>query len=197
MATRSEKSEQIARLLENIDICMFTTVGEDNYLVSRPLSTQAAEFDGERLWFFTSARSPKVREIAKHPQVNVAYASKDRNVYASVAGIARLNTDPERVDQFWSDAYKAYFPKGRKDPNVALIEVNVRTVEYWDGPDTWIGKSIAFLIARVTKREEVMGENKLLRVAKGAPRKKTASTKRASKKTASKRSASKKTATRK
>jgi len=73
----------------------------------------------------------------------------------------------------------------------------VRTVEYWDGPDTWIGKSIAFLIARVTKREEVMGENKLLRVAKGAPRKKTASTKRASKKTASKRPASKKTATRK
>jgi general stress protein 26 len=113
---------------------MFTTVGEDNYLVSRPLSTQAAEFDGERLWFFTSARSPKVREIAQHPQVNVAYASKDRNVYASVAGVARLNTDPERVDQFWSDAYKAYFPGGKDDPDVALIEVEVHTVEYWDGP---------------------------------------------------------------
>jgi len=175
MATRSEKSEQIARLLENIDICMFTTVGEDNYLVSRPLSTQAAEFDGERLWFFTSARSPKVREIAKHPQVNVSYASKDRNVYASVAGVARLNTDPERVDQFWSDAYKAYFPGGKDDPDVALIEVEVHTVEYWDGPGSWIGKSIAFLIARVTRSDDALGENKMIRMRKGAPRKRAAS----------------------
>ena len=83
-----------------------------------------------------------------------------------------------------------------KDPNLVLLEVEPRTVEYWDGPSSLIGKAISFLVARVTKREEVMGENKLLRVAKGAPRKKTASTKRASKKTASKRSASKKTATR-
>ena len=175
MATRSEKTEQIAKLLENIDICMFTTVGEDNYLVSRPLSTQAAEFDGERLWFFTSARSPKVREIAKHPQVNVAYASKDRNVYASVAGIARLNTEQERIDQFWKDAYKAYFPGGKDDPDVSLIEVEVRTVEYWDGPGSWIGKSIAFLMARVTRSDEPLGENKMIRVRKGAPRKRAAS----------------------
>jgi general stress protein 26 len=197
MATRAEKTRQIAALLEQIDFCMFTTVGQDGYLVSRPLSTQAAEFDGERLWFFTSARSPKVREIASHPQVNCAYVSKDKNVYASVAGVAQVTRDQALIDRFWKDAYKAYFPKGRKDPNVALIEVNVRTVEYWDGPDTWIGKSIAFLIARVTKREEVMGENKLLRVAKGAPRKKTASGKSASKKTATKKTASKRSASRK
>jgi len=171
MATRAEKTRQIAKLLEHIDFCMFTTVGGDGYLVSRPLSTQAAEFDGERLWFFTSARSPKVREIAAHPQVNCAYVSKDKNVYVSVAGLARITRDAALIDRFWSDAYKAYFPKGRNDPNVALIEVSVRTVEYWDGPGTWIGKSIAFLIARVTKREEVMAENKLLRVTKGTPRK--------------------------
>ncbi|WP_425493793.1 pyridoxamine 5'-phosphate oxidase family protein [Noviluteimonas lactosilytica] len=200
MATRSEKTQRIAKLLEDIDICMFTTVGEAGYLVSRPLSTQAAEFDGERLWFFTSARSPKMREIARNPKVNVAYASKDRNVYASVTGDARINQDPARIDEFWSDAYKAYFPRGKNDPNVALVEVLVRTVEYWEGPGSWIGKSVAFVIARVTKREEIMAENKLIRVRKGAPKKraaaKKAGAKKAATKTATRKTAARKTATR-
>jgi general stress protein 26 len=171
MATRSQKTEQIAKLLADIDICMFTTVGDGGYLVSRPLSTQAAEFDGKRLWFFTSASSPKIREIRRNKKVNVAYASKDKNVYASVTGDARLNDDPARIDEFWSDAYKAYFPGGRNDPDVVLIEVTVHTVEYWEGPGSWIGKSVAFLIARVTRNADAMGDNKMIRVRKGAPRK--------------------------
>ena len=185
MATPSAKTEQIAKLLEDIDICMFTTVGDGGYLVSRPLSTQAAEFDGERLWFFTSARSPKVGELARNRKVNVAYASKDRNVYVSVTGDARLNKDPARIAEFWSDAYKAYFPGGQDDPDVALIEVMVRSVEYWEGPGSWIGRSIAFLVARVTKREEVMADNKVIRVRKGAP-KKRAPAKKVAKKRATK-----------
>ena len=174
MATRSQKTEQIAKLLADIDICMFTTVGDGGYLVSRPLSTQAAEFDGKRLWFFTSASSPKIREIRRNKKVNVAYASKDKNVYVSVTGDARLNQDPARIDEFWSDAYKAYFPGGKNDPDVVLIEVTVHTVEYWEGPGSWIGKSVAFLIARVTKNADLMGDNKMIRVRKGAPKKRAA-----------------------
>ena len=201
MATRSQKTEQIAKLLADIDICMFTTIGDGGYLVSRPLSTQAAEFDGKRVWFFTSASSPKIREIRRNKKVNVAYASKDKNVYVSVTGDARLNDDPARIDEFWSDAYKAYFPGGRNDPDVVLIEVNVHTVEYWEGPGSWIGKSVAFLIARVTRNADAMGDNKMIRVRKGAPKKRAAvkkvAKKSASKKTATKKAASKKTAGRK
>jgi general stress protein 26 len=195
MAKRSAKTQQIAKLLEDIDICMFTTVGEGGYLVSRPLSTQAAEFDGERLWFFTSARSPKIQEIKRNKKVNVAYASKDRNVYVSVTGDARMNKDRARIDEFWSDAYKAFWPRGKEDPDVVLLEVTVRSVEYWEGPGSWIGRSIAFLVARVTKREEVMAENKVIRVRKGAPAKRTAikkvAKKRVVKKTATKKVAKK------
>ena len=191
MATRDEQVKQIAKLLEHIDFCMFTTVGDDGYLVSRPLSTQAAEFDGERLWFFTNARSPKVREIARNRKVNVAYTSTDKNVYASVAGDARLNKDKSKIDQYWKDGYKAYFPGGKDDPDVALIEVMVRTIEYWDGPGSWLGKSLAFIVARVTRNADVMAENKLLRVRKGAPRKKAATKKAASKTTAAKKAVKK------
>lgn len=170
MATRKENTQRLAKLMEKIDIAMFTTVGKDGSLVSRPLSTQAAGFDGERVWFFTAADSPKVAEIRRHPKVNVAYASKDRNTYISAAGDARVHRDQARIDQFWTDALKAFFPEGRDDPNLALIEVRVRTVEYWDGPGTWLGKAITFVVARVTGNDDVMAENRIVDLATGRSR---------------------------
>jgi len=168
MAASNKKSETIAKLLENIDVAMFTTIGADGYLVSRPLSTQKASFDGERVWFFVEADSPKVAEIRRNKKVNLAYASKDKNTYVSLAGDARANRDKDKIDELWSDAYKAYFPKGKADPNLALLEVQVRTVEYWDGPGSWIGKAVSFAIARITKNEEVMGENRIIDLKKAS-----------------------------
>lgn len=166
MAAGNKKSETIAKLLENIDVAMFTTIGADGYLVSRPLSTQKASFDGERVWFFVEADSPKVAEIRRNKKVNLAYASKDKNTYVSLAGDARANRDKDKIDELWSDAYKAYFPRGKADPNLALLEVQVRTVEYWDGPGSWLGKAVSFAIARITKNEEVMGENRIIDLKK-------------------------------
>ena len=155
-------AEVLGKLLEDIDIAMFTTVGADGYLVSRPLSTQEASYDGRRVYFFTEADSPKVAEVRRHPKVNLAYASRDKNTYVSLAGRCTINRDRALIGQFWNDALKAFFPKGTDDPNLVLLEVEPRTVEYWDGPGTFIGKAISFIVARVTKREEVMGENRML-----------------------------------
>ena len=152
----------LGKLLENIDIAMLTTVGANGYLVSRPLSTQQAQFDGKRVWFFTEADSPKIEEIRRHPKVNLAYASKDKNTYVSLAGDARVSRDQAKIDALWNDAMKAFFPKGRNDPNLVLLEVAVRTAEYWDGPGTMLGKLVTFVVARVTRNEEVMADNRIL-----------------------------------
>ncbi len=171
MATRKQSLAALAKLMEKIDIAMLTTVGPQGHLVSRPLSTQDVEFDGERVWFFTSARSPKVGEIRRSAKVNLAYASKDRNTYISASGEAAVCRDQARIDQYWNDAMKAFFPKGKEDPDLVLIEVALRTVEYWDGPGTWIGKAITFLAARVTGNDDLMGENRIVDVATGRSRK--------------------------
>jgi len=171
MATRKQETEHLARLMKKIDIAMLATIGERGMIVSRPLSTQSATFDGERVWFFTEGDSPKVAEIRRHPKVNVAYASKDANTYLSVAGEAHINRDPERIDAFWNDAMKAFFPKGKDDPNLVLIEVQVHTVEYWDGPGSWIGKAVTFAVARVTGNDDVMGENRIVDLRTGRSRK--------------------------
>jgi general stress protein 26 len=164
MAISKSRRDRLRKLIKGIDIAMFTTYGEAGFPVSRPLSTQEAEFDGETLWFFTRGTSPKVREIRRNPKVNVAYASKDRNVYISVAGKAAIVDEQTRIDEFWNDALKAFFPRGRTDPNLVLIRVDVATVEYWEGPSTGVGKLIAFVVARVRKDDSSMGENRMIRM---------------------------------
>ncbi len=225
MASRKNKAAEdaqtIAKLIEDIDITMFTTVGSEGYLVSRPLSTQKAQFDGEKVWFFVASDSPKVAEIARNSKVNLAYASKGRNTYVSMAGDAYVNNDPVKIEAFWNDALKAYFPRGIHDPKLTLIEVAVRTAEFWDGPGSLIGKAIAFAIARVTKRDDAMGENRIVDLRPGrvtsstptgrktarassgsagtrtAPAKKAATKKAATKKAATKKAPAKKAPTKK
>ncbi len=170
MQTRTQDVERLAKMMEKIDIAMFTTIGEQGRLVSRPLSTQCASFDGERVWFMTSADTPKVAEISRNPAVNVAYASSDANTYLSLSGHARAVRDRALIDEFWNDAMKAFFPDGKDDPDLVLIEVAVDSVEYWDGPGSWIGKAASFVVARVTGNAEAMGENRIVDVRSGESR---------------------------
>ena len=214
MANATEKREELRGLMKGIDIAMFTTVGENGFPVSRPLSTQDVEFDGKLLWFFVRKNSAKVNEIRRYPRVNVAYSSKDKNVYLSVAGTADIVEDQAKIDEFWNDALKAFFPKGPNDKNLVLVRVTVHSVEYWQGPSTAIGKAVAFVIARVTKNDDAMGTTHLLRFKRSgevtsqkvtterpakplSATRKSASKGSAARKPAAKKSASRKTATRK
>ena len=85
----------------------------------------------------------------------------------SLTGTARVNRDRDMIDALWSDAAKAFFPKGKDDPNLVLLEVTLRSAEYWDGPSTTIGKLVTFVVARLTKNEEVMGENRIVDLLQG------------------------------
>lgn len=170
MAITRKQREHLRELIKGIDIAMFTTIGDRGFPVSRPLSTQQAEFDGKLLWFFVRGNSPKVAEIARNPKVNVAYASKDANAYISVAGKADLVRTRAKIRELWNDALKVWFRKGLDDPELALIRVRVHSIEYWEGPSTGIGKLVGFVAAAVTGRDTAMGENRMVRVRKSPAR---------------------------
>ena len=129
-----------------------------------------------------------------------------------MAGDAYVNNDPVKIEAFWNDALKAYFPRGINDPKLTLIEVAVRTAEFWDGPGSLIGKAIAFAVARVTKRDDAMGENRIVDLRPGratsksprarttaakTPARKAASSRAPAKKATAKKATAKKTATKK
>ncbi|MBC7812448.1 MAG: pyridoxamine 5'-phosphate oxidase family protein [Burkholderiales bacterium] len=130
MATKQEKSKKIVKLLSNHKTTMFVTHGKDGGLVSRPMTTQKPEFDGD-VWFFVSSDADVIEEVEANSDVNIAY-SIDEN-YVSLAGTAKMVDDDKKKKELWYPELKHWFDGAEpEDPKVRLIKVSVGTARYWD-----------------------------------------------------------------
>lgn len=149
MAEREDAIKKLAGMIKKTKFGMLTTASEDGSLRSRPMATQEQEFDGE-LWFFTRADSDKVQQAEQHEQVNVAYSNPDDMQFLSVSGSAQLVHDKAKMKELWNPIYKAWFPKGLEDPEIALLRVRVEGAEYWDTPSGKMVQLVGFVKALVT-----------------------------------------------
>jgi general stress protein 26 len=166
-AEKDESIRQLSEMIKDIEFAMLTTVEEDGTLRSRPMVTQQVEFDGD-LWFFTHASSPKVEEVERERNVNVSYAKPDDQRYVSVSGKARLVRDPEKTRALWNPAYKAWFPGGLDDPQLALLKITVERAEYWDSSQSAFVHLVGFIKAVATGEPYRPGENEKLNLKRGA-----------------------------
>ena len=154
--------EKLRELVKDIDFCMLTTIDESGDLHSRPMSSNGEiDKDGD-IWFFTNASSHKVSEIARLPKVNISFADPDNQRYVSVSGAAELVRDQKKIEELWKPEFTIWFPKGKDDPEIALLKVNLEKAEYWDSPGSTIGYALSFVSSLVTGKQPDMGENKKL-----------------------------------
>jgi general stress protein 26 len=158
VAERNEQIKKLAELISDIEFAMLTTIEPDGSLRSRPMATQKQEFDGD-LWFFTRASAPKVNEVEQDQHVCVAFARPDKQHYVSVSGKARLVRDRAKIEELWNPAYKAWFPEGLDDPDLALIKVSAEKGEYWDGQTSVVAHLVGLAKAAVTGQSYQGGEN--------------------------------------
>jgi general stress protein 26 len=159
----AESVAKVAGLIKGIKVAMLTTITDDGVLRSRPMATLDRPFDGE-LWFFTEAGAPKVSEIEREHEVNLGYADPSDNRYVSVSGRAQLVHDSKKIEALWSPGMKAFFPKGKEDPNLALLRIDVDSVEYWSSPSGAVVKLVGFAKALLTGKrydEELADHEKL------------------------------------
>jgi general stress protein 26 len=130
---RASAVAELRRLIDGIPVAMVTTRTGDDRLGSRPMLLERLEPDGS-LTFLTHLSSEKVQEIARDPQVNVAFVSDEGDRYVSVSGVAAATHDPARMHTLWNPTYRAWFPKGPDDPDSAIFTVTIEQIEYWDVP---------------------------------------------------------------
>jgi len=156
---RSQSLEKLRELVKDIDFCMLTTIDEEGDPHSRPMSSNGDIDPNGDLWFFTQASSHKVNEVASSPKVNVSFADPDNQRYVSVTGVAQLVRDREKIDELWRPEFKMWFPKGKDDPEVALLCVSLEKGEYWDSPSSTIGYALSFVSSLITGKKPDLGEN--------------------------------------
>lgn len=158
--TRSDSLDKLREIIKDIDFCMLTTLDQQGDPHSRPMSSNGdIDPDGD-LWFFTSASSHKVNEVEESPKVNVSFADPDNQRYVSVTGVAQLVRDRQKIDELWRPEFKMWFPKGKDDPEVALLKVSLEKGEYWDSPSSTIGFALSFVSSLVTGKQPEFGENR-------------------------------------
>jgi general stress protein 26 len=126
---------EFKRLVDGITVVMMTTVAIDDLFRSRPMLLECVEPDGS-LTFLTHMSSQKVEELERDPRVNVAFVGDGGDRYVSASGVACVIRDGARIQELWNPTYRAWFPGGAEDPDIAVLTVDVQRVEYWDVPSS-------------------------------------------------------------
>ncbi len=131
-----KKIDDLYKLIDGMDIAMFTTRRRDGRLVSRPMATQE-RITGTDLWFVTDITSHKLEELTWDANVNLAYYNMKSREWVSVAGTAIITQDRTRIHELYKPDWKAWFGDeggakngGPDDPRLALIMVDAHSVEY-------------------------------------------------------------------
>ncbi|HET8624439.1 MAG TPA: pyridoxamine 5'-phosphate oxidase family protein [Gemmatimonadales bacterium] len=135
-APLGKKLDELYKLIEGIEIAMFTTRRPDGRLVSRPMATQT-QAEGSDLWFVTDVESHKLDELEFDSQVNLAYYKDRTREWVSVSGIATVSQDRRAIHELYQKDWRAWFGDeggerdgGPDDPRLALILVDVQSVVY-------------------------------------------------------------------
>lgn len=143
------EAAKVAELIDGIKIAMLTTVTPDGRLVSHPMATQDAEFDGT-VRFIGERQSQKVTNLETNPQVNVAFSGSGS--WVSLSGTARVVSDPAELRRYWDTFTDAWLEGGPDNPNNVLIEVEGASAEYWDNPGSKVVQVLNLVKAKVTGR---------------------------------------------
>jgi general stress protein 26 len=149
--------QKIADLLKGIHIAMMHTVARDGSINSRPMAVQDKTFDG-KLWFLTRASSEKVEEIQQDQHITLSFTDTSGAKYLTLKGRATVNQDRAKINELWNVMYKAWFPKGENDPEIAVLRVDVSEAEYWEASSSSLIRSAKYLAAAVTSGKTSIGE---------------------------------------
>ena len=154
---RSQAEAKLWSMIKDIKVAMMTS-WDGEAMHSRPMHGIQEEYEG-KLYFFTREESAKTAEISKYDKINLAYADIDHNTFVSIAGRSRLVHDQERMRRYWNPMVSAWFPKGLNDPDLALIEVEADSAQYWDSTSSNMRYLWEIASANLTGREPELGEN--------------------------------------
>lgn len=148
-----EGRRKIADLVKGIRIAMMTTLAPDGSIDARPMAVPSAvqdtPFDGT-LWFLTRQGSDKVGEIHRDRHVTLTFANPSDSKYISLKGRATVAYDRSKIQELWNNMYKAWFPKGQDDPEIAVLRVDISEGEFWEASDSKLIVYAKYLAAAAT-----------------------------------------------
>lgn len=155
MTEAIDDTARVWKLIDKIGFCMLTTQNGGT-LRARPMSAYA-DRGGNAVYFLTDVASHKDEEIARSPNVCLAFADSKGQRYISVSGTAEIQNDREKIRDLWATPAKAWWDNAQ-DPSIRILKVTPSSAEYWDSPGTAISY-IKMAAAAVSNSRPDLGDN--------------------------------------
>ncbi|MFI0471629.1 pyridoxamine 5'-phosphate oxidase family protein [Halomonas sp. HMF6819] len=153
-----EHKQKIWSMIKDIKVGMLVTIDHDMPR-ARPMHLVQEEYDGT-LWFFTRRSAEKVFEAEKDHDVCLSFSDQEHGTYVSLSGTATLSDDRDLMAKYWSPFIAAWFPEGKDDPDVALLEIKIHMGEHWKANESKVYQLYEIAKANIKKDETPdMGEN--------------------------------------
>ena len=113
-ANDDEARIKVREMLYSIGTVMLVTQAPDGTMQARPMAHQAIE--GDTVWFFHVAGTPKAMQIAQDSDVLLVASSPSSQDYVSAKGKARTLKDPAKAKALWNEGARVWFPNFAYDP---------------------------------------------------------------------------------
>jgi len=154
-----EHKQLIWKLIKEIKFGMLVT-GDDDHsrLHARPMTLVQEEYDGT-LYFYTSKNDGKAYEIKKDRHVCITFSDPSEQTYVSLTGKANLTIDPELINRYWNKFVSAWYPEGKEDPNLAMLEIKIETGEHWKTDENRLVQLFEIAKANLTDSQPEIGEH--------------------------------------
>ena len=123
-----DPKQNLLETLQKFDAVMLTTRRLDGKLHARPMVMAEISESGE-LWFVASRKSSAATEAIADPYAVITGQHGD--TYVCVNGVLDVVDDPALLRVYWREAWMAWFPKGKTDPDLVLLCMRPVSGEYW------------------------------------------------------------------
>ena len=101
-------------------------------IAPRPM-TALAEENRAPLWFFTASDTELSQGLdgSRGKAATATFAAKDHDLFATISGTVVIDNDREVIDRLWNPFVSAWFEKGKEDPKLRLVRLDVADAHVW------------------------------------------------------------------
>lgn len=126
--------DRLWKVLDEADLDLLITQGEDGFPHIRPMTLLAYEEDKGILWFATSRSSRKVAQIQRNPKVVAFFAVLEEGAFASFFGEGEVVDNPVLKSSFWEDRWYEFW-KGPDDTDYVLLKIKAQKAQFHFYPE--------------------------------------------------------------
>jgi general stress protein 26 len=131
MPTPAELEAKFWKALKSDMTMMLGIEGADDGH-TRPMTAQVEQEGSGPIWFFTATDNALVQALNGGDARAIAtFASKGHDVFATVHGVLRVDTDRAVVDRLWNRFVAAWYEGGKDDPRLALLRLDPEEGQVW------------------------------------------------------------------